>query len=234
VSSSLTQDNIAMGSSSVDFVLEINYALATLTGTLGALTASSVAGGGGYGVSSYRGAAEFAGSHVELYQKGRQVAKVQVQSAGRWTIPHLLPGQYSVRAYTGLGYTKFQEVTLNEGDIVSLDFAFDPLPSASVFAFPNPARTSTTIRFTSALQPLQADITIFDIGGNLVREIPGDQVQTLLDPATGNPDLYHADWDLRNSRGEDVASGVYLFMVKVKGGTGNQLVKVIKKVAVVR
>jgi hypothetical protein len=227
VSSSLTQDTIAMGSFGVDFVLEINYALATLTGTLGAMTAAS-AGGGGYGIAAVHGAAAFGSSHIELNQGGRQVARVSVLSNGRWTIPHLLPGTYTVRAFTGLTYTAYQSVTLSEGDIVTLDFAEDPLPNVSVFAFPNPARTSTTIRFQTALQPLQADVTIFDIAGNLVREIPGDQLTT--------PDnlTYYAKWDLTNSSGQNVASGVYLMMVKVKGGSGAQMGKVIKKIAVVR
>ena len=230
VSSSLSQDNIARGSSDVDFTLNIDYALATLTGTLGALTTSAVDGGGnGHGVAAYNGVSSFAGSHIELYQTGRQVARVQVQPAGRWTIPHLLPGAYSVRAFTGVGYTAFQNITLNEGDVVTLGFVFDPLPDSSVFAFPNPARTSTTIRFQTALSPLQADIDIFDIAGNLVREIRGDQIQQQADQIT-----YHASWDLANSRGQAVASGVYLVMLKVKGGTGNQSAKVIKKVAVVR
>jgi hypothetical protein len=185
-------------------------------------------------VAAYKGAAAYTGSHIELYQYDKQVAWTPVQANGRWIIPHLLPGKFSVRAYTGMGYTPFQDVTLGEGDVVTLDFVFDPLPSADVFAFPNPARTSTTIRFRTALFPLQADITIFDIAGNLVREIPGDQIQPVIDPETGNPDLYHANWDLTNSRGEGVASGVYLVMVKVKGGTGNQTAKAVKKVAVVR
>src|ERR1019366_457547 len=90
VSSSLTQDTIAMGSSYVTFVLNINYALATLTGTLGALTTSAVGGGGGYGVAAsgaagVHGAAAFAGSHIELNQGGRQIARVQIQNNGRWT-----------------------------------------------------------------------------------------------------------------------------------------------------
>ncbi|MEK7426454.1 MAG: carboxypeptidase-like regulatory domain-containing protein, partial [Actinomycetota bacterium] len=175
VSSSLWQDGISMGASGVDFVLEINYALATLTGTLGTLTTASV-GGGGLGVSSLQSAVSNSNSRVELYQRGRQVSMVQVQPSGRWTIPSLLPGRYSVRAYTGLAYTDFQDVDLAEGEFKTLGFVFDPLPEASVFAFPNPARTSTTIRFVTVLAPLEAQVLIFDIGGHIVREFPGSQI----------------------------------------------------------
>jgi flagellar hook assembly protein FlgD len=101
--------------------------------------------------------------------------------------------------------------------------------NSAVYAFPNPARTSTTIRFQAELSPIQADITIYDIAGNLVREISGGQIQLQADQLT-----YHAPWDLTNSRGQAVASGVYLVMVKVNDGTGNPLAKVVKKVAVIR
>jgi hypothetical protein len=230
VSSSLWQDGIAMGSSGVDFVLEINYALATLTGTLSTLNTASAAGAGTLSVGAYRGAAGAAASHVELYQGGRQVALVSPKPTGRWTIPSLLPGKYSVRAFTGIGYTPFVEVTLQEGEVKTLGFVFDPLPDSGVFNFPNPARTSTTLRFQTALAPLEAQIVIFDLAGNIVREIPGDQIQL----AQGQTDVYHYKWDLTNSSGRDVASGVYFMMVKIKGGSENQSAKVIKKVAVVR
>ena len=100
--------------------------------------------------------------------------------------------------------------------------------SAAVFAFPNPARTSTIIRFQTDFSPLESDIEIFDVAGNLVREIRSDRIQLQADQLT-----YHAPWDLTNSRGQAVAAGVYLVVVKVKGGSGDQD-RVLKKVAVVR
>ena len=153
---------------------------------------------------------------------------MRVAGSGRWVIPSLLPGKYAVRAFTGLSYTAFQDVELAEGEYKTLGFAFDPLPEASVFAFPNPARTVTTIRFVTVLAPLEADILIFDIAGNVVREIPGSQINAAAAP------IYRVDWDLNNSRGQAVASGVYSVMVKIRGGSENQTAKVIKKVAVVR
>lgn len=219
-STSLWQDGIAMGSTNVDFFLEINYALATLTGTLSTLTTSSFGGGG-------LSAASAVESFIELHQQGRQVARTTVQPTGRWTIPGLLPGTYSVRAFTGLGYTPFQDVVLVEGEVRVLGFVFDPLPESSVFAFPNPARTATTIRFESALSPIEAGIYIFDLRGNLVKEISDSQISRAAAP------VYRAAWDLSNSAGRSVAPGVYHVMVKIKGGD-DQSAKVIKKLAVVR
>ena len=164
----------------------------------------------------------------ELFQGGRQVGQVGVKPNGRWTIPNLLPGRYAVRAYTGSGYTDMQDVELLEGEVRTLGFVFNPLPEEAVFAFPNPARTATTIRFMTDLAPLEADINIFDLAGNLVREFPGSAIVAM--PGS----RYHVVWDLNNSRGQAVASGVYLVMVKIKGGSDSQTAKVIKKVAVVR
>jgi len=116
---------------------------------------------------------------------------------------------------------------LLEGEVKDVSFVFDPLPEGELFAFPNPARRSTTVRFRSSLPGLEAEIRIFDLAGSLVRQIPGSQMTSTA------PGLYHAVWDLKNMNGENAASGVYLFIVKVKGSNG-QSAKVVKKLAVVK
>jgi hypothetical protein len=173
-------------------------------------------------------APKYDAAKVELYQNGRQVGSVGVSASGRWTIGHLLPGKYAVRAFDGYDYTAMQEVELKEGEVQTVGFAFDPLPEKSVFAFPNPAHQRVTLRFLSSLTPLEAQISVFDAAGRLVRELDGSQMSS---PAPG---LYHADWDLSNGAGQSLASGVYLYMVKVRGGPDNESAKVIKKLAVVR
>ncbi|MEK7743435.1 MAG: hypothetical protein AAB578_03530, partial [Elusimicrobiota bacterium] len=244
ITSSVWLDGIPVGSYDIDFVLQINYTLSTLTGTLQSLAVSSARAGmsraSAAGLSAAetaraedgrRAAAAFAAraqsdhyatSTVELYQGGRKAVSVPVSPSGRWEITHLLPGKYGVRAFNGVEHTEVQEVEVGEGEVKEVSFVYDPLPTDSVFAFPNPARGQTTIRFVSTLLPLEAQVSIFDIAGNLVREIAGSQMSS---PAPG---LYHAVWDLNNDRGEAVASGVYLFMVKVKGGSESQSAKVVK------
>ncbi len=231
ITSSVWQDNIAVGSVNVDFVLNVNYTLSTLTGTLHTLTVSK---SGGFSPSRYAPASsiitaqDFAKSHVELYVEGRKAAEVAVAPNGRWTIPNLLPGKYGVRAYNGLEYTEMNTIQLGEGETKDVGFVVNPLPNDKVFAFPNPARRSTTIRFATSLAPLEAQVMIFDIAGNLLREIPGSEM------VSSAPGVYHAAWDLNNSRGEGVASGVYLFTVKVRGGSEQQTASVTKKIAVVK
>ncbi len=103
----------------------------------------------------------------------------------------------------------------------------DPLPADQVFAFPNPARSQTTIRFMSELPGSEVRVRVFDVSGGLVKEWAGP---ALTSP---KPGLTHAAWDLTNDLGQRVASGVYLFEVKVSGPDG-VVSKVIKKLAVVR
>lgn len=222
ITSSVWLDGVAVGSYDVDFMLEIAYTLSTLTGTVGSTGASAPAG---FLVKAAENG--YADSRIELMRAGTTVAQVRPDRTGRWSIPNLLPGRYAVRAYNGFEYTEPQDVQLGEGETKEVVFAFDPLPEASVFAFPNPARRATTVRFVSALPGLEAQVLIFDIAGVAVRELPGSRF-------TAKPGgVYHAEWDLTNDRGEGVASGVYLFMVKVKGSNG-QTGKVVKKLAVVR
>ncbi|MBI3300222.1 MAG: VCBS repeat-containing protein [Elusimicrobia bacterium] len=224
VASSVWIDNVTMGAVNVDFVLEINYTLSTLTGTLASLSAQS---SGPAGFLARAAGNDYRDSRVELLRGGAQVAAARPDPTGRWSIANLLPGKYAVRAYNGLEYTEAQEVELGEGETHEVLFVFDPLPAEQVFAFPNPARSRTTFRFVSGLPGLEAQVQVFDIAGTLVKELPGSSFNS------PSPGLYHAVWDLTNDDGESVASGVYLFMTKVKGNNG-QNGKVIKKLAVVR
>lgn len=224
VTSSVWLDNIAVGSYGLQFVLEVNYTLSSLTGTLASLSAQSAAPSGFLTRASD---GDFQESRVQLLRGGNQVAEVKPDPTGRWTIPNLLPGKYAVRAFNGLEFSDALPVELGEGETQEVSFVFDPLPEAQAFAFPNPARDHTTMRFVSGLPGLEAQVSIFDIAGVLVKEIPGSAM-------TAKPGgLYHANWDLTNDNGESVASGVYLFMVKVRGSNG-QIGKVIKKLAIVR
>jgi hypothetical protein len=72
----------------------------------------------------------------------------------------------------------------------------------NVNVFPNPYKTSlghTQIQFNNL--PASTRIQIYDINGNLVRE------QHLSPAATS------FTWDLKNDSGENIASGVYLYVL---------------------
>lgn len=238
VGNSVWIDSIPVDTTNLDFVLQLNFNLAAVQGNLATL---STAPNGLLSRTADRRAASFFDpkalpsptlARVELYQANRQVGMVPVPSNGHWIIPNLLPGTYALRAYNGIAYTEFQTVDLIDGEIKSIGFLSSPLPNDQVFAFPNPARRSTTFRFQSALLPLEAQIRIFDVAGHFVKELTTAAGQ--IQAAFGfGPGVYHADWDLTNNRGEGVASGVYLFSVKVNGGN-SQSALVTKKLAVVK
>ncbi|MFI5345777.1 MAG: hypothetical protein ACHQ51_05330 [Elusimicrobiota bacterium] len=237
VGNSVSIDSIPVDTTSLDFTLQLNYNLAAVQGSLQTLSTNP----SGPSLLSVGTRAAFFDpktvpnptlARVELYQNNRQVGMVLVPPSGHWIIPNLLPGKYSLRAYNGLDYTEFQEVELIDGEVKTIGFLSSPLPDTQVFAFPNPARRATSFRFQSALLPLDAQIRVFDIAGNLVKELTTAAGEIVMAPGSG-AGVYHGDWDLTNSRGQGVASGVYIFSVKVSGGN-NQSALVTKKLAVVK
>ncbi|MFA5161785.1 MAG: T9SS type A sorting domain-containing protein [Elusimicrobiales bacterium] len=77
---------------------------------------------------------------------------------------------------------------------------------AGVHAYPNPFKKSqgvSSVTFTNL--PAQAEIRIYTVSGELVRDIgKNDSGSTAL-------------WDLNNAAGSRVASGLYLYMVDSGG-----------------
>lgn len=118
---------------------------------------------------------------------------------------------------TGVGYTLFGSTgqlgygaisggkyTLNWGAVNSTP---PPRPDvSSAHAFPNPCCLHEGCRrVTFSGLTLQAAIKIYTISGELVRTI-------IKSDNTNNE-----DWDLRNSAGKQVSSGLYLYLVQGEG-----------------
>ena len=97
-----------------------------------------------------------------------------------------------------------------------------------MFAFPNPAKETVTIRFVSNAFAIDGSVVIYDVTGTAVRVIANSDISLV-----GNG-LYHAVWDTTNSAGSRVASGVYLFVVKVKDTQTGERRQVTKKLAIIR
>jgi hypothetical protein len=121
-----------------------------------------------------------------------------------------------------------QTLKLHEGEVVALGSAAGLLPEAGVYAFPNPAKDSVTLRFETSAYPLEASVAIYDVAGALVREIPDADIE---DMGLG---VHHAVWDTRNGAHKRVASGVYLFVVKVRDVSNNARKQLVKKLAIIR
>jgi hypothetical protein len=97
----------------------------------------------------------------------------------------------------------------------------DPTCQVSLFNnYPNPVASSgTRIRFMVPDETMKTELSVFDLRGRLV--------QTLLSERLPKGE-YLKTWDARDSRGVDVASGVYFYRLKVANKVA------IKKLVVVR
>jgi len=225
-SNSAGKDGIGEAQTGVDFTLSRSYTLATIEGQALVVTPGHTAGLRLAGLRA--AAAAETGAFVELYSKDRLIAAAPVHRDGHYALTHLLPSTYQARVFDGAGYSPMQTLKLHEGEVVALGSAAGLLPNESVFAFPNPARDSVTLRFESDAYPLEASVAVYDVAGALVRDIPNAEIQ---DMGSG---VHHAVWDTRNGRHKRVASGVYLFVVKVRDVSNSARKQVTKKLAIIR
>jgi len=73
--------------------------------------------------------------------------------------------------------------------------------------YPNPFNPTTTIAY-SLREPARVQLTIYDVIGREVRQ--------LVDREEA-PGAYNIVWDARNSDGQNVASGIYIYRLMVNG-----------------
>ncbi len=92
-------------------------------------------------------------------------------------------------------------------------FGGQSLNVAETIAYPNPLRPSLAghDKMTFDNLPAGAQIKIYTLRGELVRDLPEDGLGKSL-------------WDARNSNGDSVASGVYF--VRIVGTGGDKILKV--------
>ncbi len=91
-----------------------------------------------------------------------------------------------------------------------VDFNSTPHEFALFQNYPNPFNPATTIIF-SLTEQSQVELSIFDLRGRLVRKLVDDRLEA----------RYHsAVWDGRNSAGQLVANGVYLYRIMALAENG--------------
>ncbi|MCC6281374.1 MAG: hypothetical protein IT262_12270, partial [Saprospiraceae bacterium] len=123
------------------------------------------------------------------------------------------------------GHPKYRFSTRNQQptslDVVQIENALD-----SIKAVPNPyygfsqyetSQYSNTIKITNL--PGKCTVTIYSLDGKFIRKYERDEVYMPYQQIS--PDL---EWDLKNSKGIPVASGVYLFNIQAPG-LGTRTVK---------
>jgi hypothetical protein len=97
---------------------------------------------------------------------------------------------------------------------------YETLSEKDVYSYPNPSQGDTTIRFTLAM-PEDIYLAIMDINGNRV----WTHVVKTGDTKEG---INKIDWKGLNDNNQQIANGVYLFIIQA----GNKTVK--KKIAIIR
>ncbi|MBU2572870.1 MAG: carboxypeptidase regulatory-like domain-containing protein [Elusimicrobia bacterium] len=234
ITSAVSKSDIDTGAGGVNFMLSIAYELATISGYIPA---------GFIPDSSYyartAASARFRPSgeddktpYVELFQKGRRVAAAPVDSGGRFRISNLLPGTYSIRVFNGREFTDLTPIKLKEGENFNFVPEWSILSKEAVYAYPNPARTAVNIHFETNLasqSDFEAEVSVFNIAGGLVKTFRAADVSP--DTVAGGAGSYKVAWNFSN---EKVASGVYLYVVRLKYISTGKVEKVVKKLAIIR
>lgn len=105
----------------------------------------------------------------------------------------------------------------------------------NLYNYPNPFRDETffAFRMTGELEsrPTEFKIRIYTVAGRMIKEI--DVMPALNESFNGNGDgLYRVRWDGRDSDGDLVANGVYIYRVTIK--TPKESIYKTEKLAIVR
>jgi len=93
-----------------------------------------------------------------------------------------------------------------------------PNPAGDGYAHPS-GEGHTTVQFQTAKVAQEYAIHIYTLAGQLVRKVTQSEVGLNLSRSSDLKWVYEFDWDGKNGDGIHVASGVYLYLVKVDGET---------------
>jgi len=215
------------GLAEFNFTLGVNYDLVVVQGMVAGLAASSIRSA--TSVIMPQETSEYA--FVEI-SAGRKIMKLSVAADGSFRIGNIIPGRYSIKAWDGSRYSNSENLILSGGALVTVNFTF-PV-SAEVYCWPNPFVELKTneagVHISYIGGSYGANLKIYTITGELVRESREFSGFTRAeDSQTG----FEFIWDLRNNNRQDVASGVYFYILELNGGAGDTK-KYKGKIGVVR
>ncbi|OGR41906.1 MAG: hypothetical protein A2X35_11395 [Elusimicrobia bacterium GWA2_61_42] len=208
-SSSIAKDLIPMGYADTNFVLAIEYQLASVSGIL---PLSSPAGF----VPSSAG-----GARAQLWQGSRMVAAAVTDPAGRFSIRNLIPGNYTLRVAQADGAWKTFELKLTPGQNLEVKPLGALLKDSSVYAFPNPARAFVKFHAETSVAA-HIRLSVYSLDGTLVKAV---------EEAVPGSGVYEYTW---NFTGDKPASGVYFYNVKLKHDLSGETDGETRKFAVIR
>jgi hypothetical protein len=142
------------------------------------------------------------------------------------------------------GQINYKFGTLNDGDYNLLVKAWDVFNNFSseesyftvvnddvlvirdVYNYPNPFPVNTTFTFQQNLaKPIHVKIKVYTIAGRMIKEIEKNNI---------NQKFVKINWDGRDTDGDVLANGTYLYKVSVKTVDGEYSGSVIGKMAVIK
>jgi len=216
--SSVGTDGITLGTSNADFTLAINYELASIGGELIGYRLTPL----GFRA---QGARPRSAAFVELYQRNRLIATAPVDANGKFLIKNLLPGKYVLKVPDANGGTKELSVSLKPGEALMISPLGELLKADKVYAYPNPAGKTVKFHIGSDQPSLVKQVTVFDITGRAIKEFNDAD----FSPVAGSY-AWEAEWKIPSK----VASGVYLYITRVKLEATGEHKKTVKKFAIIR
>ncbi len=207
--SAVAKDEVPMGYADADFVLSLDYQLASVSGVLSPASAAA-----GPRPSS-------SGGEAQLWRGTRMLARALPDLSGRFAIRNLIPGEYTLRVTDG-GAWKTLDINLAPGQDLQLKPLGTLLDKASVYAYPDPASAWVTFHVQSGIFPARVKISVFSLDGRLVQKAEGE---------INSSAPYEYRWDFS---GRAPASGVYFYTVRLADDLGGNSSEVTRKFAVVR
>jgi hypothetical protein len=227
IESSVSKDGVPNGSAGVNFSLSVSYQLASITGFIPAnfLLKQAARPAGFYTTREVN--TRTSGAFVEIYRKGRRIGAAFADAKGAFAVPNLLPGTYALRVYNGSDYSRMQTVILRPGESLVFTPKWDLLNKDKVYAYPNPANTSVNFHFEPTAASFEAEVEVLDIAGRLVKRLTAVSADSVV-PGVNSKKIA---WDMSR---EKIASGVYIYILRVKDAAAGESEKVVKKFAVIR
>ncbi len=150
----------------------------------------------------------------------------------RFPLPRLAPGPHTARltAWDAVNNSNTAEVQFLVTDAEGLEVR-------NLFPYPNPTAGPTRFTFEHNLPagtPAKVQLRVYTINGRVVRTIDGDAA---LPGGILPAGLVQIPWDGRDDDFDRLATGVYLFRLRVEAETalsGTEVVERVERVAIIR
>ena len=112
----------------------------------------------------------------------------------------------------------------------STTWTVQPAAGVTLCAFPNPLSESTRFLFQASESASSGRVLVYSVAGRLVAQVPISPADYVSGAENGG---YVVEWDGRDSHGDELANGVYLYRVEMEAGS-QQLRSDMQRLVVMR